>query len=221
VRGKHLKRFFMAGMLLGGLVSAHAAVVTFQFSGTVTQVPIDEVFGDIEFGEPLQGSFTFDTSAADLIPNDPSTGTYQWTDPLGMTATIGSHQFAANGLLSISVLNSVVDQYTVLAETSAADITMELFLQDGTGTVFNNDHLPTTPPALGSFAERDFHLDAIFSSGEVQVDGQITTLGGTSVPEPGTLGALGAGLVVLLAWRHRNQFSNPSNKKGNSTQCRN
>ncbi|HEY3835615.1 MAG TPA: hypothetical protein VGL72_03555 [Bryobacteraceae bacterium] len=215
-----MKRFLMAAIVLGGLLCARADTVTFQFTGTVTQVPVDEVFGDIQFGDPLQGSFTFDTNAVDLIPNDPSTGTYQGTDPLGMTATIGTHQFAANGLLSISVLNSVVDQYTVLALTNAADLTLEIFLEDATGTVFNNDHLPANL-SLDKFQEKNFHLDAEFSSGEVQVDGQLKTLAVSSAPEPRSFGALAAGLIVLFARPRVRKFLDPSNRKGNSTKCRN
>ena len=83
-------------ILFGLLFSANASVVTFQFSGNVTQVPIDEAFGDIDFGDAMQGRFSFDTAAVDLIPGDPTTGSYNFAPPLGMKVSIGLHDFDAN-----------------------------------------------------------------------------------------------------------------------------
>jgi hypothetical protein len=47
--------------------------------------------------------------------------------PFGMTVTIGVHNFSTSGLLNIGILDSFVDQYTVLAVSSAGDLTLELF----------------------------------------------------------------------------------------------
>src|SRR5579872_2754675 len=99
-------------VLLG---SANASTITVNFTGTVTQVPIDEVFGDIAFGDQIQGSFSYDPSAPDLIPGDPTVGSYAFGAPFGMTASIGAHEFDAFGGMSIGILNSFVDQLTVLA----------------------------------------------------------------------------------------------------------
>jgi hypothetical protein len=183
--------------------SAHATPITFQFSGTLSQVPVDEVFGDINAGDEIQGSYTFDSSAMDLVP-DSKVGSFTATAPFGMQVTIGSHNFAAQGSLNIGVLNASVDQYTVLAQSSAGDISLELFLQDNTGAVFSNDQLPITPPELASFAERDFHLDAVFEDQEVQADGQINSLVAAPEPDPATL-VLGGSLVLLgiARWKRR------------------
>jgi hypothetical protein len=180
--------------------SVRATPITFQFSGTVRQVPVDEVFGDINEADDIQGSYTFDSSAMDLVP-DIAVGSFTSPAPFGMQVTIGNHYFAAQGLLNIGVLNASVDQYTVLAQSAAGDISLELFLQDNTGTVFANDHLPTTPPQLASFAEKDFHLDAFFADREVQADGQINSLFAAPEPDPATL-VLG-GLLVLLGMASR------------------
>jgi hypothetical protein len=179
------------------LSSANAAVLTFQFSGNVTQVPLDEVFGDLNPGDLIQGTFSFDTSATDAVPADPSIGSYTSSAPLGMDVTIGTHNFKTSGGLNIGILNGVVDQYTVLATSASGDLTLELFLQDNTGSAFSNDHLPLTPPALTDFAQRDFHLIATLAGGEVQADGQ---LGATAVatPEPPTAGFILAGSIFLL-----------------------
>ena len=187
-------------MLLG---RSDAAVLNFQFTGTVTQVPLDEVFGDIASGDEIQGGFSFDTSATDLIPADPATGSYQFGAPFEMAFTVGTHQFTAE-LRNIGVLNSFIDQFSVLGTSASGDLSLELFLQDNTGSVFSNDHLPVTALPLGSFAQRDFHLNAVFAGGEVQVDGQISATTTSTVPEPGSAVAILAGLALLgLARRKR------------------
>jgi hypothetical protein len=183
-------------LLLG---RAHAGTITLQFSGNVTQVPVDELFGDIVPGEAIQGSFSFDPSATDLLPADPTTGIYQWTSPFGMTATIGMHEFNAFGSLTIGVINSFVDQYLVLAMNAANDLTLELFMQDDTGTAFDNDHLPLALPDFASFGQKDFHLDASNDDGEVQVDGQFGVLPATAVPEPSSAILLFAAPAILWA----------------------
>lgn len=203
--------FIVLGVVLFVLLgAADGSVVTLQFTGNVTQVPIDEVFGDIEFGDALQGTFSYDTSAADLIPADPSTGSYSFIAPFGMNVSIGTHAFGASDSLNIGILNSFVDQFTVLATSSTGETTLELLLQDNAGSAFSNDHLPSSAPLLAAFAQRDFHLDGIFSGAEVQVDGRIGTLTVQEAPEPVPQVAVLAGLFVLLALeRRRRRISQP------------
>lgn len=97
-----------------------------------------------------------------------------------------------------------MDQYTVLARSAAADLTVELFLQDNTGNVFMNDRLPLAPPPLNQFAIRDLHLDALVAGRQLQVDGQIGTLSAQAVPEPSLVfSVLASSLLLLVACRRR------------------
>jgi len=50
-------RFCCIASLLASPRPVNATILTFQFSGEITQVPLDEVFGDIGFGDAFQGSF--------------------------------------------------------------------------------------------------------------------------------------------------------------------
>ena len=182
-------------------LSANASIVTVLFSGSITQVPIDDVFGDIQFGDPFQGTYSFDSAASDLIPS-PSAGSYSFTAPLGIAATIGSHTFAATGSLNIGILNGVIDQYTVLAFSPTADLAIQLLLQDNSAAVFSTDQLPSLPPLISAFTQRDFQLTFSLDGAELQAAGQLEVL--TAVPEPRavTLGIL-AGLALALARRAR------------------
>jgi hypothetical protein len=88
---------------------------------------VDEAFGDIAVGELIHGSYSFDTPALDQVPADRAAGSFTWSVPFGMTVTIGVHNFSTSGLSNIGILDSFVDQYTVLALSSAGDLTLKLF----------------------------------------------------------------------------------------------
>ncbi len=179
-------------------LSANASIVTVLFSGSITQVPIDDVFGDIQFGDPFQGTYSFDSAASDLIPS-PSTGSYSFTAPLGIAATIGSHTFAATGSLNIGILNVVIDQYTVLAFSPTADLAIQLLLQDNSAAVFSSDQLLPHPPSIGAFTQRDFQLTFSLDGAELQVGGQLEVL--TAVPEPHSLSLMFAAVLAVCCLR--------------------
>jgi hypothetical protein len=42
-------------------------VITFSFTGSVTAVPVDEVGSGVDFGTAIQGSYTFESAASDLV----------------------------------------------------------------------------------------------------------------------------------------------------------
>ena len=201
-----MKTIFIAGctaVLLALAGPAQADTVTFQFSGAVTQVLADPVFGDITFGEAFTGSLSFDSTATDLIPDDPTIGSYTFSSPFGMSVRVGSHDFDAFGSLDIEILNSAVDQYTAFASSQAGDLNMSLFLLDNTGTALDDDHLPSGMPAFDSFAERDFQLSGFLSGGGIQLDGEISAPSLQAVPEPRPLIPVIAVSVFLLALGYR------------------
>src|SRR6188474_2662718 len=99
------------GLVLCGRV-IQAAPITVQLSGLITQVPIDDLYGDIAAGTLVQISYTFDSAAVDQIPGDPSSGSYLSTgSPFAMSFTLPGHVFTAADSVQIGILNSVVDQY--------------------------------------------------------------------------------------------------------------
>jgi hypothetical protein len=164
------------------LSSANGEMLTFEFSGSVTQVPVDEVFGDIAFGDAVKGTFQFDASAVDLVAN-PAIGSYFWSAPFGLTFTIGTHDFDATGQLHIGVFNSFVDQYTVSGTSPGGEVEMGLFFQDNSGSVFPDDSLPLVLPPLAKFDQADFHFGALFAGREAQVDGRLIETVVQPVPE--------------------------------------
>lgn len=173
------------GFALWSVPASRADAITFNFTGTVTQVnfdPSDPFSGSIVFGTPITGAYTFDSASMDSAPADPSTGSYQAFGTLfGATAAMGGNTFSTTGFLGINVFNSNPDQYGVLAcaggpgSCFSGDLTISLFLQDASGGVFSSDALPLNPPALSSFQARDFALFQNFSSGadffQIEIEG--------------------------------------------------
>lgn len=198
------------------LSSASAAAITFQFTGTITGVTFDPVFGDIAAGEAFHGSYTFDSSAVDQAPTFPTDGIYKSGPPFGMKASIGSHDFSTSGggVETDIQNNSIVDIYEVFATSGPTDLTLELFLTDDTKTIFTNDHLPLTPPSLAGFNGKAFLLDAIIGGKEVSLNGQLNTLTLQAVPEPGSVGLVLMGsLAVFGVARRRRLLALRSNLK--------
>ena len=189
---------------------SYGAPITIDHSGTITQVPIDDLYGDIAAGSTVQISYTFDSTAVDLIPADSATASYASSGvPFTMTFSFPGHVFTADGSVQIGIFNSFVDQYTVLGTGNGGNLTLELFLQDNGATAFSDDSLPLSAPSLAAFTVADFHFHEIGDDGrETQFDGQLT---GTSaaVPEPSTAVALLLGLGVLAALRPNRNINLP------------
>ena len=196
----------LTALLSGALLVpwlAHADPITFNFTGTVTQVSIDDLATGIQPLDAITGSFTFDPTALDAIAA-PTSGSFTSNGAaFGMTARIGAGAvtFSESGFLNIGILNIFVDQYTVTA--SSAALVLDLFFQDNSGAAFGSDDLPLSPPALAGFAQREFHLDQTDIAGdETQVDGAITSLtcgsgcSASSVPEPSSVPLLLTGAIL-------------------------
>jgi hypothetical protein len=208
-------RFALIAFLLAGALSpAAAAVITFSFTGTVTSVPVDEIGTGIDFGTAIEGSYTFESTAADLIAGGSSASYQMAGPPYGLTVDIGGILFETSDSLAINLFDAFVDQYGVLACSTdlscAGALSIEIFLQDNSGSALGSDLLPLTPPDLTSFAVRDFHLSTPDASlPQLQIDGTIETLVCTAgcvvpAPEPGVLLLVSTGWGVLaLAGFHR------------------
>src|ERR1044071_8063240 len=87
----------LIGVLLGICVisrAADASPITFNFTGTVTQVPIDDLGTGVNAFDALIGSLTFDSAAVDAIPTPKSRSYTSNGAGFGMTAMIGATTMA-------------------------------------------------------------------------------------------------------------------------------
>ena len=228
----HVNRIFFAALIAAGALAyaspTSAAPVTFDFSGTVTQLstdPDDPFNGTVGFGTAFFGSYVFESTAPDAIAGAGS-GSYTSPagSPYGLSVTIGvSNKAATSDFLNIGVVNGATDFYTVLAcegGSGCPNLLIELLFEDLAGLMLSSDALPLDTLALGS-AFGTLTVRGNAGGNQVEVLGVITSLACVSgcvappdpnpgpdpnpapIPEPATLVLCMTGLAGGLWTRAR------------------
>ena len=213
-----MKRSILIGLLaILASASARGSPITFAFTGAIDNDPFG-VFDSATFS----GSYTFDTTMTQVL-NTPTSGGYAGSAGVFNmnVAFTGTLDPLVNGpyvadMLNITVNNNFpgpLDQYLVTG-TSASDsnLSIELHLDDFTGTAFSNTHLPLTTPNLAAFTSVRFALFAGDLENPIEAEGNLRTLQCTagcvtSVPEPNALVLFGVALGALGLARRRVTFS--------------
>jgi len=173
--------------------SALAAPITTTFSGTASFVgpalpPV------IVTGDPITGSYTFDSNTPNTSPTPANTGVYAVTL---FTATIGGFTF--NSTTATLFVEAGSGEYLVSGLGTAADTinghVLDTFGVRTTSSQITTTALPLTPPTGVYTYEMDFGLP--FREGDV--DGPLLVpVVVSSVPEPDTAFVLGLGLLGLI-----------------------
>ena len=197
----------ISSCVLAMAVPSNAANVSFNFTGSVSDVQ-GGVFtsggsGLNGFGSslPMSGSFTFNSATPDVLPGDGSWGLYP--NPIqSMSVKIGNYTATFSpGSSVMQVINNpglgdtfkvTLNGFSGSTVNGFTPTTFEMELVNPTGNVFTNDHLPTTPPSLSSFASNQWRL--VFSGVGNRVQGALTSL----VPLPAAVWLFGAGLIALV-----------------------
>jgi hypothetical protein len=200
IKGLFLPAIALCSLLLSGN-AAHAAVVTYSFTGSVSQVngPLVSMSGPVNMTSGVLGSLQFN--------NTPSIGNYPGV-VTNMTLAIGGYTSSfIPGMNAIKVSNNVdlkgingnkwklVTAATGLPLNSYKPFRFNLQL-DKEGGMFANTDLQY-PPSLASLTGNRWRL--IFeNTGEnlVRVQGALNTL--TAVPLPAAVLLFGAGLISLV-----------------------
>jgi hypothetical protein len=225
---KSIAMLVMALSVMLYVNTSYAAIVTFQFSGTVTGVFDTTGFmasnGIQENTSTFTGSFSYDS---DMVSASP----YSFAkDYLGANFSItidGSFDFFVNSPenteLYVSDSNDVggyiEDGLQITAykpnvtfpvfsgeQPSFTTEVIELILNDSTGNAMTNALLPTTID-LSNFDLATIYITASTPPGEefctYSIDGTITSLTTTVVPIPGALWLLGSGLITFIGLRRK------------------
>lgn len=200
--------------LLAAAPAANAGLVTFDFSGTITQT----LTGSID-PFAYTGHYSFESEQPDLLPGDLHQGDYRLSS---IELTFGdTHLVAASSFNDLSVENDVgsinapVDSYSLFG-TGGGGLLALSFIYDSS-KVFQDDSLRLTPPPLTGRANAS---QALLIQGFGLADGFFGTVdsltcshncdgqgGGDgdpkSVPEPSTLIGMAMALPLLALTRFR------------------
>ena len=209
----------MTRQLLVGLLTtllcvctAHASLIRFAFTGVIDNDPFG-VFDNATFA----GSYTFDSTMTQVL-NTANSGGYAGSGGIFNmnVAFTGTLDPSVDGpyiadTLNITVNNNFpgpLDEYLVTG-TSSTDsmLSIEIRLDDSSGTAFSNTSLPLTPPSLAAFTLVRFAVFDGTLDSPIEAEGMLRTLectaGCGTVPEPNAMLLLGVALGALGLARRR------------------
>ena len=213
IAGAALPVAMLAAALAIGVCArdAEAATVTGAYGGAVTEINVSrgETFTAFAVGDTYTFNYSFDTDAADDSPL-PRAGVYLGAFNATVTFSNG-FSFAIDGG-TLAVDNSAVDELVFAGKAgivgapavgSWALTTPTLFFTDTTGTVFHDDHLPTSHllASLFDFNQASF----LFARGDKQanVATSVTDLVPTPIPPTFLLFSSALGGLGFLGWKRR------------------
>ncbi len=200
------KQICIAALALGMVASlparAAAYPITFYFSGVIDAVndPEGVLDGIVRTGRSFSGSYTFDSTMADLRPSDPILGIYGPPGPL-IFFNIDMLQVtvtADNSRIAVSNSQRWGDSYGPaaivpfpLGELTVLEI--GLTFHDTDGMAFAGDELPLQAPDLEVFeTARLWAHGRRQGAQDFSIEGTVTTL----TPEPGSLLLLVLGFAL-------------------------
>jgi hypothetical protein len=220
IRPGFLKLVFTASLLLWASIAvplAMAHLVTFQFTGSVTDVGVGTPTAySIGNGSVLNGSYLMDPQDPNIIRtvNPAGHATYDAVGVKNLTFTLGDlvasppfQGYTKAGSVGVSSSSSAGGQSYITSTSfdSPEVASLEIGYFGGSGYINDNLDLPTTPPSITSFTSTRFRLYFNNQSGTPFVEGHLTM---APVPLPPAVILFGAGLVALVGlvagnWRHK------------------
>jgi hypothetical protein len=206
----------VATSMLAG--AAHASLVTYEFTGTLSIGPM----GDLAVPEAFSGHVSFHDQLADLDPSDTHGQYVDHRRTAVFETRIGDQDFIVHGGRSGEIDVDFFDNDPSVGVGGGADglgiFATNPFLSMGffqlyDPDVFRNDRIPSfTPPLSGA---QGFFIDEgageIFS-GWFDSFTCTTCAPATSVPEPGTLPLAGTGLLMLGYAAHRRRKASKASR---------
>ena len=206
----------LAACVLSMANMVDAAPITYNFTASVTNVlGATSVFPGVAPGQVITGSYTFESTAADEDPANPTVGAYRaFGAPYGIRFTLNGVTFAsdASAVYILDNYNSgLVDGYTAFSPTGMSTVppgvaptprsSVQLSLATRNTNQYLSDALDPTLPDLASFeAESIESVSFVDLFGELgNVRATLTSISSpAAVPEPAILGLLAVGVCGLL-----------------------
>lgn len=197
---------------------AEAALVTYQFSGNVSEVsgalftPGGVGVDGFNSGLRLSGNYTVDTTTAGILPSGLPIQVYNGS-VTNLNLSIGNYAAIQGVGTNLTTISSGTPAFYSVNLGTAGNLVkglapslFSLNLADETGTAFSSVALPGTQ-ALGLNAFNVNRWTLAFSNGKSLV-GSFDTV--TAVPLPATVLLFGAGLTGLVGFGARSRFKHSS-----------
>jgi len=210
------------------LGTAHAALVTYDFSGT-----LNDPFGSLAVGTPFSGSFSYEDSQPLHTPGMPYRGDYGYTS---VSVTIDGVTVTDNGTGVINIYDHGVPGsyppggagettgyptdlfhlYTFSVSGTFGGLTLapgaglQVVLQDVSGNVFNDPSIPGADLTINDFTmgnatfiqlNESFSPDPDYTPATAR--GELSYLSASPVPEPASFMLLISGLSILALMKGR------------------
>lgn len=222
------KTVFTSLLSLALLGTAHAALVTYNFSGT-----LNDPFGSLAVGTPFSGSFSYEVSQPLNTPGALYRGDYGYTS---VSVTIDGVTVTDNGTGVINVYDHGVPGsyppgpvgettgyptdlfhlYTFSVSGTFGGLTLapgaglQVVLQDVSGNVFNDPSIPGANLTINDFTLGNatfLQLQEVFSPNPGDMPafarGALSYLSATPVPGPASFVLLISGLSTLVSMKGR------------------
>jgi len=202
------------GILCVAPSMAHAVTVSDSYQGRINSID-PHLAGQFALTDTFAVNITYETAFATDTAVNPAIGVYDFV-LTSMTATIGSHSFTLDtGAIpnSVRVDNDSLgrDLFIVKAGPLGSQVNgydpfnVEIFLQDNTHSLFNNDSIPQSSLAATLFSSGTLEFEVFDGSGQFpnyySVRANIDIPATAPIPPalPLMLSALGG--LGFVAWR--------------------
>ena len=208
-----MRKLLIALLALLPICAEQATPVTFSFTGMVDNDPF-AAFDTATFA----GSYTFDSNIPQVLATPHSGGYADTGASVNMTVLfVGTLDPTVVGPYIADTLNITInndfpgplDEYLVTG-TSSTDsmLSIEIRLDDFSGTAFSNTSLPLTAPNLAAFTSVRFALFDGTLDNPIEAEGVLRTLQctagcGRTVPEPNVMLLLCVALGAVGLARRR------------------
>jgi len=198
--------------LLSLPAAARGGPVTWEFVGEVTRVfdPDNLLDGEVVIGNPMEGTFTFESTTSDGNPS-PTIGSYH-NAVTGVDATVGVHSLEGPTVPNWNKINSIAvydgtgpfpdafDVFTAVDFLGQEFFIWRMLLSDANGNLFVTDALPMSPPDLELVQTHFSIIDPTETIDvELGIDGNLTLL--RLVPEPSAITLLSLGALACTRRR--------------------
>ena len=187
---------------------AQATLITIAIEAEIDYVSDPHNFfgGNINVGDIIKGSYSFESTTPDSSPIDPIQGNYwHYAPPAGIELNIDGFNFMTdpfNTAFRIVIRNNTPSGNDIYGFESSNNLPLSngtqvdyisWSLKDNTGSAVSSDALPTAFPFLGDWQENRLLISGPDRDASFSINAHVTS----AIPEPTMIILIGLGSLFL------------------------